>query len=614
MAEKTKGFKDILAEISEALIDHSNYIKGLIGDHGKIRDNNVKTELKHILDELVRSKRELSGLGELHEQTREKIAELSAKAREFEKKIELLTAPPQHYATVISIQEDTVDVMTRGQRVRVFSPGPEVCKDLAFGVAVLLNESMAIIGVGRSEQHGKVCTVDSVIDESRVRVTVDHDEKRVCGVSGALRDKKFSVGDELLCDLNSGIILECLEKTENKELWLEEVKPIEYSQIGGLRDQVLRIRKEIEMPFLHKDLFVQYGAEMVKGILLYGPPGCGKTLIAKAVAWHIAKKLAEVHNNKEVRGYFINVKGPQLLDKFVGETERRIREMFARAKERATESCPVIIFMDEADALLKTRGTGVSSDVEMTTVAQFLSELDGVDVMKNVLVLVASNRQDLIDPAVLRPGRVDRKIKIIRPDLEGAKEIFRVYLTRKQIPLHKKYLDSKDKRWKPEYGVFKGERAAVIEYLIDGVVKRLWAIDEEKYSYMHEDGRRVTVRNSILELTLQGGGKRTLYLKDFVSGAMIENIVSRAKRNTIERVVLCGPEDGGVMLRDLCLAVEQEMAETEDLPNTSEDAQRWLDMQSIGERVVHIRSLVSDRRKELEEVKSVETVPAGHYL
>ena len=614
MAEKTKGFKDILAEISEALIDHSNYIKGLIGDHGKIRDNNVKTELKHILDELVRSKRELSGLGELHEQTREKIAELSAKAREFEKKIELLTAPPQHYATVISIQEDTVDVMTRGQRVRVFSPGPEVCKDLAFGVAVLLNESMAIIGVGRSEQHGKVCTVDSVIDKSRVRVTVDHDEKRVLGVSGTLRDKKFSVGDELLCDLNSGIILECLEKTENKELWLEEVKPIEYSQIGGLRDQVLRIRKEIEMPFLHKDLFVQYGAEMVKGILLYGPPGCGKTLIAKAVAWHIAKKLAEVYNNKEVMGYFINVKGPQLLDKLVGETERRIREMFARAKERATESCPVIIFMDEADALLKTRGTGVSSDVEMTTVAQFLSELDGVDVMKNVLVLIASNRQDLIDPAVLRPGRVDRKIKIIRPDLEGAKEIFRVYLTKKQIPFHKKYFDSKDKLWRPEYEVFKGELAAVTEYLIDGVVKRLWAIDEEKYSYMHEDGRRVTVSNSILELTLQGGGKRTLYLKDFVSGAMIENIVSRAKRNIIERVVARGPEDGGVMLRDLCLAVEQEMAETEDLPNTSEDAQRWLDMQSIGERVVHIRSLVSDRRKELEEVKSVETVPAGHYL
>ena len=234
--------------------------------------------------------------------------------------------------------------------------------------------------------------------------------------------------------------------------------------------------------------------------------------------------------------------------------------------------------------------------------------------MKNVLVLIASNRQDLIDPAVLRPGRVDRKIKIIRPDLEGAKEIFRVYLTKKQIPFHKKYFDSKDKLWRPEYEVFKGELAAVTEYLIDGVVKRLWAIDEEKYSYMHEDGRRVTVRNSILELTLQGGGKRTLYLKDFVSGAMIENIVSRAKRNTIERVVLCGPEDGGVMLRDLCLAVEQEMAETEDLPNTSEDAQRWLDMQSIGERVVHIRSLVSDRRKELEEVKIVETVAPGHYL
>ncbi len=609
------GVRELLAQLGEELKAHSLYLKKYAGDCDKHRNKEMKEHLERISGRLEFIKRQLGGVSELHEQQAERFKELRAYAEELKASVEKLSSPPLQCATVASVQKDgTFDVVFSGRRTRVCLGKDEVRPQLAVGTPVLLNEEMNIIGVGNEETRGEICVVDSVVDEARIRVVRNFDEKHVLELPSALRGKKFAVGDELLCNVSSGMILERLEKSENKDLWLEEVRPVEYSAIGGLAKQIDDIRKELEWPILHKELFEEHDRRPSKGVLLYGPPGCGKTLIAKAIAYHIAQEVARLHKKTKPEGFFINIKGPELLNKFVGETERRIREIFTRAKECATGERPALIFIDEADSLLKTRGSSISSDVESTVVPQFLSEMDGVEGLSNVVVILASNRQDLIDPAVLRSGRIDLKVKVTRPDYDGAKEIFRIYLTRKQIPIHQKYTDRKrESSWKPEYEKFK-DRTDVMEYLINGAMKRLWATDEEQYTYRNGSGKKITVQNSILELTLHSGKKHLLYLKDFVSGAMIENIVNRAKRNAIERLLTQGPGERGILLRDLCVAIEQEMVEIEDLPNTGKDAQNWLEMQNIKEQVVHIQSLVEMRRKELKEQKEVEEVRTGHYF
>jgi len=389
------------------------------------------------------------------------------------------------------------------------------------------------------------------------------------------------VGDHVRIDPLTGLVLERLVRPEVGELVLEEIPDVTYLQIGGLGDQIEVIRDAIELPYVHKDRFDEYDLAAPKGVLLYGPPGCGKTLIAKAVANSLAKAVAKKEGSEDTRSYFLNVKGPELLNKYVGETERQIRLIFQRAKEKSDQGLPVIVFFDEMDSLFRTRGTGVSSDVESTIVPQLLSELDGVEALKNVIVIGASNREDLIDPAILRPGRLDVKIKIERPGRGAAAQIFGIYLTR-ELPYDAAEL--------ARHG---GDLDGMLTEMIDAVVEKVYREDDD---------------NRFLEVTYANGDREVLHFKDFASGAMIENIVRRAKKEAIKREIAGG--DSGLRISDLLESVTQEFREQEDLPNTT-NPDDWAKISGKkGERIVYVRTLIEGDR----ENRAVEAVTPGQYL
>jgi proteasome-associated ATPase len=424
-----------------------------------------------------------------------------------------------------------------------------------------------------------------VIDDERALVVAHADEERVVQLSGPLRDEKLRVGDALMLEPRSGFVFEKIPRAEVEELVLEEVPDIGYQDIGGLAAQIEQIRDAVELPFLHPDLFREHGLKPPKGILLYGPPGCGKTLIAKAVANSLAKKAAEIRGAKESKSYFLNVKGPELLNKYVGETERHIRLIFARAREKASEGTPVVVFFDEMDSLFRTRGSGVSSDVETTIVPQLLSEIDGVERLENVIVIGASNREDMIDPAILRPGRLDVKIKIQRPDAEAARDIFTKYLT-PDLPLHVDDLH--------ENG---GSPEVAVAAMIDRTVERMYSETEE---------------NQFLEVTYANGDKEILYFKDFNSGAMIQNIVDRAKKMAIKDLLDTGQR--GIRIDHLLTACVDEFKENEDLPNTT-NPDDWARISGKkGERIVYIRTIIQGKQG-TEPGRTIDTVPnTGQYL
>ncbi|MGH3928754.1 MAG: proteasome ATPase, partial [Pseudonocardiaceae bacterium] len=438
--------------------------------------------------------------------------------------VDRLAQPPSGYGVYLAVFEDgTVDVFTSGRRMRV-AVSPAVAVDqLRRGQSVRLNEALTVVETGSFERIGEVCTLRELLDGDHRALVVGHaDEERVVWLADPLilgPDNQDAVplkpGDSLLVDTKAGYAYERVPKAEVEDLVLEEVPDVNYEDIGGLSRQIEQIRDAIELPFLHADLFRIYELRPPKGVLLYGPPGCGKTLIAKAVANSLAKQVASVRGDGEgdAKSYFLNIKGPELLNKFVGETERHIRLIFQRAREKASEGTPVIVFFDEMDSIFRTRGSGVSSDVETTIVPQLLSEIDGVEGLENVIVIGASNREDMIDPAILRPGRLDVKIKIERPDAEAARDVFSKYLTT-TLPLHADDLT--------EFG---GDRKSCIQAMIQGTVERMYAETEE---------------NRFLEVTYANGDKEVLYFRDFNSGAMIQNIVDRAKKKAIKSVLETG--------------------------------------------------------------------------
>jgi len=496
--------------------------------------------------------------------------------------VEQLTAPPNAFGIIERVNSDgTLDVITGGRKLHVgVHPAIEV-KELERGQEVLLNEAMSVIDVRAFDPAGDVVTVKEVMRDSRVIVVGTTGEERVVGLAGPMEDVALRVGDAVRLDVRSGLIHERLVRPEVEELVLEEIPDITYEQIGGLGDQIETIRDAVELPYLHKHLFEDYSLSAPKGVLLYGPPGCGKTLIAKAVANSLARAVAAKTGSADARSYFLNVKGPELLNKYVGETERQIRLIFARAKEKSDEGVPVIVFFDEMDSLFRTRGSGVSSDVESTIVPQLLSELDGVEALKNVIVIGASNREDLIDPAILRPGRLDVKIKIERPDATAAREIFAIYL-RGRVPLPE-----------AELAAAGGERPTLVAAMIDRAVEAMYATADE---------------NRFLEVTYASGDKETLYFRDFASGAMIENVVRRAKKAAIKREIAGGPR--GVGAADLVEAVRQEFREHEDLPNTT-NPDDWARISGKkGERIVYVRTLVGGETPH----RSIEAVSTGQYL
>ncbi|HEY6276175.1 MAG TPA: proteasome ATPase [Streptosporangiaceae bacterium] len=523
----------------------------------------------------------------------ERLADTLREARDqivaLKEEVDRLAKPPSGFGVFLGACEDgTADVFTGGRKMRV-SVSPAVDLDtLRPGQEVVLNEALNVVIAQGYETIGEVVMLKEILEGGDRALVISHaDEERVARLAEPLRQMPLRGGDSLLLEPRSGYVYERIPKAEVEELILEEVPDITYDEIGGLAAQIEQIRDAIELPYLHADLFKEHQLRPPKGVLLYGPPGCGKTLIAKAVANSLAKKVAArtAEQEREGKSFFLNIKGPELLNKYVGETERHIRLVFQRAREKASEGMPVIVFFDEMDSIFRTRGSGVSSDVENTIVPQLLSEIDGVEGLENVIVIGASNREDMIDPAILRPGRLDVKIKIERPDAEAARDIFSKYVLA-NLPLHPDDM--------AEHG---DSAAATVEAMIQRAVERMYSETEE---------------NRFLEVTYANGDKEVLYFKDFNSGAMIQNIVDRAKKMAIKEFLETGHK--GLRIAHLLAACVDEFSENEDLPNTT-NPDDWARISGKkGERIVYIRTLVSGKHG-TEAGRSIDTVAnTGQYL
>jgi proteasome-associated ATPase len=531
-------------------------------------------------DRLADAQSRVAALSDRNERLADTLREARDQMVSLKEEIDRLAQPPSGYGVFLEAFEDgTVDIFTSGRKLRV-AVSPEVdATALLHGQEVMLNEAMNVVASRGFERAGEVVMLKEILEGGDRALVIGHtDEERVVYLADLLRDKPLRVGDSLLLETRSSYAYERIPKSEVEELILEEVPDIDYTDIGGLSRQIEAIRDAVELPFLHAELFREHQLRPPKGILLYGPPGCGKTLIAKAVANSLAKQVQKVRGGDErATSYFLNIKGPELLNKYVGETERHIRLVFQRAREKASEGTPVIVFFDEMDSIFRTRGSGVSSDVENTIVPQLLSEIDGVEGLENVIVIGASNREDMIDPAILRPGRLDVKIKIERPDAEAARDIFSKYILR-GLPIHVDDL--------AEHG---GSADATVAAMIQHTVERMYSESEE---------------NRFLEVTYANGDKETLYFKDFNSGAMIQNIVDRGKKMAIKDLLTTGQR--GLRMQHLLAACVDEFRENEDLPNTT-NPDDWARISGKkGERIVYIRTLVSGKGSDAG--RSIDTV------
>ena len=543
--------------------------------------------VRQLEERLAAAQAQIARITENNERLVATLKEARAQIITLKEEVDRLAQPPSGYGVFLAKHEDgTVDVFTGGRKLRVaVSPALDV-DELKRGQEVLLNDALNIVDAFGFERSGEVVMLKEVLEGGDRALVISHaDEERIVFLADSLMEAPLRAGDSLMIEPRSAYAYERIPKSEVEELVLEEVPDVDYTDIGGLSRQIEQIRDAVELPFLHAELFREHQLRPPKGVLLYGPPGCGKTLIAKAVANSLAKKIAEKRGEEKRTSYFLNIKGPELLNKYVGETERHIRLIFQRAREKAGEGTPVIVFFDEMDSVFRTRGSGVSSDVENTIVPQLLSEIDGVEGLENVIVIGASNREDMIDPAILRPGRLDVKIKIERPDAEAAKDIFSKYILT-GLPLHAEDVAEHD-----------GSTEATVAAMIDATVLRMYSETEE---------------NRFLEVTYANGDKEVLYFKDFNSGAMIQNIVDRAKKMAIKDFLSSGQK--GMRLQHLIESCVDEFRENEDLPNTT-NPDDWARISGKkGERIVYIRTLVSGG-KGTESGRSIETASnTGQYL
>ncbi|MDE0845392.1 MAG: proteasome ATPase [Actinomycetota bacterium] len=591
MAQSEEGPKSESQDKSAEVEVLRNQIRGLESEISLLRRkvSDSPKRLGVLEERLLQTKGQLTQAANQNEKLTSTLREAREHIATLREEVNKLTQPPSAYGTFMGHNEDgSVDVYVNGRKMRVVLHPDLTGERLETGCEVVLNESFNVMLVRKPGGSGEVVTVKEILDDQeRAVISGRGDDEKVVELAEHLREKPLRAGDYLLLDSRANVAIERLPRPELEDLLLEEVPDVSYEDIGGLRSQIEQITDAVELPYLHQDLFKEYDLPAPKGILLYGPPGCGKTLIAKAVANSLAKKVAVLSGDKEARSFFINIKGPELLNKYVGETERQIRQIFQRAREKASEGWPVIVFFDEMESLFRTRGTGISSDMESTVVPQLLAEIDGVEGLTNVIVIGASNREDLIDPAILRPGRLDVKIKIQRPNEQSANLIFSTYLTT-DLPLDVLEIDD----------LGGGDPQKTVTVMIERTVEEMYREDED---------------NRFLEVTYQNGDKEVMYFKDFSSGAMIENIVRRAKKNAIKRSIATGSE--GIRLDDLLVSVRQEFREHEDLPNTT-NPDDWAKIAGKkGERIVFIRTLIANKDDfDGEGGKEIERVQTGQYL
>ena len=578
-----RSLRDSVTHITKRLTEGETGVAQRNDEH--VREvEKLRVQIQSMEEEIRRlyqSRYQLDQATKQNEKLVTTLQEAKVQIEALRAEVEKLTAPPSAYAIFSSLNADgTGNVYVSGRKMKV-SLHPSIKGNaMRKGQEVVLNEALNVIEVKGFDVQGEVVRLKDVLEGNRALVTLHFDEEKVAELGDPLLAERLSAGDHLLYDPRSGYVVEKLPRSEAEELVLEEVPDVDYEHIGGLQHELEQVRDAVELPFLHPLLFLEYKLSAPKGVLLYGPPGCGKTLIAKAVANSIAKKLGHL-TGKEVRSYFLHVKGPELLNKYVGESERQVREVFKKAKERAADGNPVIVFFDEMDALFRTRGTGISSDIESTIVPQFLSEIDGMERLRNVIVIGASNRQDLIDPAVLRAGRLDVKVKVGRPDAVAAKDIFSKYLSI-DLPFSEEDLK--------RHG---GDAKALVEQMTDLTVGAMYASSEE---------------NKFIEVTYANGEKEVLYFKDFASGALIEGIVSRAKKFAVKRAI--AKEGRGLRSEDLIRAIREEFKEHEDLPNTT-NPDDWAKISGKkGEKIVHLRTISGGPG----DSRQIETVTTGHYL
>ena len=554
---------------------HEDYNREIEKLRGELQA--LETEMRHLYE----TRMKLQQSEKQNKRLAASLQEAKTQIETLRTEIAKLTAPPSSYALFCSLNDDaSANVYVSGRKMRVSVHNSVAGASLRKGQEVILNEALNIIEARAFDPQGQVVKLKDQLDGPRALIQLHHDEERIVELGEPLLHESLSVGDHLLYDPRSGYVIEKIPKAEIEELVLEEVPDVQYEDVGGLTKEVEQVTDAVELPFLYPELFKEHRLTPPKGILLYGPPGCGKTMIAKAVANSISKKMRHL-SGKDVRSYFLHVKGPELLNKYVGESERYIREVFAKARDKAATGNPVVVFFDEMDALFRTRGSGISSDIESTIVPQFLAEIDGVEKLKNVIVIGASNRQDLIDPAVLRTGRLDVKVKIPRPNKQGARDIFAKYLT-DDLPFAKEELNRHAQ-----------DRQAVVSHLLDLTVEAMYATTED---------------NKFLEVTYANGEKELLYFKDFSSGALIEGVVSRAKKIAVKRAI--GKGEKGLKEEDLLCAIRDEFKAHEDLPNTT-NPDDWARIAGKkGEKIIHVRTLTPGS----EGTREIETVSAGHYF
>jgi len=584
--DRITGYEQELSELREHAANLEEEVSSL---RRKLQE--APKRVRTLEERLLETKGQLAQLTSQNEKLTYTLREAREHIAALREEVDKLTQPPAAYGTYMGANEDgTIDVFSGGRKMRVALHPDIDLEELARGQEVVLNESLNVVLARSPELNGEVVTLKDVLaDGTRAIVVGRADEERVVELSEEMSGIKLRSGDSLLMDIRTGLILERLPRPEVEELVLEEVPDVSYEDVGGLDAQIEEITDAVELPFIHRALYAEYQLPAPKGVLLYGPPGCGKTLIAKAVANSLAKKVAELSGNQDTKSYFINIKGPELLNKYVGETERQLRLVFQRAREKSEEGVPVIVFFDEMDSLFRTRGTGISSDMEATIVPQLLAEIDGVEALRNVIVIGASNREELIDPAIMRPCRLDVKIKIDRPDAEAAVSIFNRYIT-SELPLDEAEIDS----------LGGGDRAKAIQVMIERTVGEMYQTGPE---------------HRFLEVTYQNGDKEVMYFKDFSSGALIENVVRRAKKSAIKREISGGPR--GVQIDDLIRAVKQEYKEQETLPNTVNPDEWHKISGKKGERIVFMRTLASSgttKDTEPEGGRAIERVGTGQYL